>query len=435
MHISTAFLIFLILFVLMFILRMPIPMGMMTACAFYFMATGDFAGTKMVAQQTLKTFYTNYTIIAVPLFIFAANVMNAGDVTDKVFGFAKGFVGRFKGGLGHVNVLASLVFSGMTGSAIADASGLGKMEIDAMRAEGYDDGFACAITAASATIGPIFPPSIPMVIYSMLSGASVGALFMGGMVPGVLLSVALMGYVAVLAHKRNYPVSEKVNLMAFLQYTFKAIPAILTPVILLVGIYSGIMTPTEAGAVAGFYALIVAIFGYRVLKWDGFKQVLIDTVKGTGSVSIMIGAATTISYIVAKEHLAENVAKFILGFTDNKYVFLLIINISILILGMFIDTSVIQVVFVPIVLPLAKTFGIDLVHFGLVVIFNMMIGLSTPPFGMLLFITSGISGTPLKEVIKEIWAPLLTMILVLLIITYVPDVVLFLPRALMGYAG
>lgn len=433
MELSTALLVFLLIFVLIFVLRMPIPMGMMTACVFYFLVTGE--SPKMVAQQTLKTFYTNYTIIAVPLFIFAANVMNSGKVTDKVFGFAMGFVGRFKGGLGHVNVLASLVFSGMTGSAIADASGLGKMEIDAMRSEGYDDGFSCAITAASATIGPIFPPSIPMVIYSMLSGASVGALFMGGMVPGVLLAVALMIYIIIIAHKRNYPVSERVGIHEFLRYTFNAIPAILTPVILLVGIYTGIMTPTEAGAVAGLYALIVAVFGYRVLKWEGFKQVLIDTVKATGTTSIMIGAATTISYIVAKEQVATTVATWITGFTDNKYLFLLIVNIAILILGMFIDTSVIQVVFIPILLPLAKAFGIDLVHFGLVVIFNMMIGLSTPPFGMLLFITSGISGTPLKDVIKEIWWPIVTMLIVLGIITYIPDVVLFLPKLLMGYAG
>ena len=433
MNLSTALLIFLLIFVLIFILRMPIPMGMMTACVFYFLVSGE--SPKMVAQQTLKTFYTNYTIIAVPLFIFAANVMNSGKVTEKVFGFAMGFVGRFKGGLGHVNVLASLVFSGMTGSAIADASGLGKMEIDAMRAEGYDDGFSCAVTAASATIGPIFPPSIPMVIYSMLSGASVGALFMGGMVPGILLAIALMIYIMIVAHKRNYPISEKVNIKAFLKYTINAIPAILTPVILLVGIYTGVMTPTEAGAVAGLYALIVAVFGYRVLKWDGFKQVLIDTVKATGTTSIMIGAATTISYIVAKEQVATTVATWITGLTDNKYIFLLIVNISILILGMFIDTSVIQVVFIPILLPIAKAFGIDLVHFGLVVIFNMMIGLSTPPFGMLLFITSGISGTPLKDVIKEIWAPLVTMLLVLAVITYIPDVVLFLPKMLMGYVG
>lgn len=433
MDVSVALIVFLIIFILIFILKMPIPIGMMTACIFYFLVNGE--DVKMVGQQTLKTFYTNYTIIAVPLFIFAANVMNSGKVTEKVFGFAKGFVGRFKGGLGHVNVLASLVFSGMTGSAIADASGLGKMEIDAMREEGYDDGFSCAITAASATIGPVFPPSIPMVIYSMLSGASVGALFMGGMVPGVLLAIALMLYIAWVAHKRDYPQSDKINGRAFIKYTITAIPAILTPVILLVGIYTGIMTPTEAGAVAGLYALLVALFAYKILSFAGFKQVLLDTVKSTGSVSLMIGAATSISYIVAKEQIAVKLGDFILGITDNKYVFLLVINVSILILGMFIDTSVIQVVFIPIVLPLAKAFGIDMVHFGLVVVFNMMIGLSTPPFGMLLFITSGVSQTPLKEVIREIWFPLLTMLAVLVIITFIPDIVLFLPRVLLGYAG
>lgn len=433
MDVSVALIVFLIIFILIFILKMPIPIGMMTACIFYFLVNGE--DVKMVGQQTLKTFYTNYTIIAVPLFIFAANVMNSGKVTEKVFGFAKGFVGRFKGGLGHVNVLASLVFSGMTGSAIADASGLGKMEIDAMREEGYDDGFSCAITAASATIGPVFPPSIPMVIYSMLSGASVGALFMGGMVPGVLLAIALMLYIAWVAHKRDYPKSDKISGRAFIKYTITAIPAILTPVILLVGIYTGIMTPTEAGAVAGLYALLVALFAYKILSFAGFKQVLLDTVKSTGSVSLMIGAATSISYIVAKEQIAVKLGDFILGITDNKYVFLLVINVSILILGMFIDTSVIQVVFIPIVLPLAKAFGIDMVHFGLVVVFNMMIGLSTPPFGMLLFITSGVSQTPLKEVIREIWFPLLTMLAVLVIITFIPDIVLFLPRVLLGYAG
>jgi len=251
----------------------------------------------------------------------------------------------------------------------------------------------------------------------------------------VLLAVALMLYVAFVAHKRNYPVSARIRGMEFVKYTVTAIPAILTPVILLVGIYTGVMTPTEAGAVAGLYALLVAVFGYRVLKWDGLKQVLLETIKSTGSVSIMIGAATSISYIVAKEQLATKVASWMLGVTDNKMVFLLMINIVVLILGMFIDTSVIQVVFIPIVLPMAQAFGVDLVHFGLILVFNMMIGLSTPPFGMLNFITAGVSGTPLKEVIKEIWAPLIAMLVVLAVITYIPDVVLFLPRLLLGYGG
>lgn len=430
---SLPLIVFLIVFVLIFLLRMPIPLGLMTACCFYFIFRGS--GIETVGQQMLTTFYTNYTIIAVPLFIFAANVMNSGKITDKIFDFALGFVGRFKGGLGHVNVLASLVFAGMTGSAIADASGLGKMEIESMKNEGYDAGFSCAITSASAVIGPIFPPSIPMVIYAMYSGVSVGALFLGGMVPAIMLAIALMAYIVFIAHKRNYPVSKKMALMKFLTATLSAIPALLTPVILLAGIYTGVMTPTEAGAVAGLYALIVSIFIYRVLGWNELRNILKETVKGVGTCSLMIGAAACINYIAAREQVSTTIRDLILNTTNNPFVFLLIVNIAILVLGMFIDTSVIQSVFVPLMIPIATALGIDLLHFGLVCVFNMMVGLCTPPFGMLLFITSGISNTPLKDVIKEILLPLSAMLLVLVIITYIPDVVLFLPRVFMGYGG
>lgn len=430
---SWALIAFLVVFVLIFLLRMPIPQGLLTACIFYFIVSGD--PVKMVAQQTLKTFYTNYTIIAVPLFIFAANIMNTGKVTEKIYGFALGLVGRFRGGLGHVNILGSLVFAGMTGSAIADASGLGKMEIEHMRKEGYDDGFSCALTSASAVLGPTFPPSIPMVIYAMYSGASVGALFMGGIVPALMLTVALMIYVAYVATKRNYPRSTRMPLLQFAQYTLRALPALLTPVILLAGIYTGVMTPTEAGAVAGLYALLIAAFGYRMLGLRSLLQVLKETVAGVGVSALVIGSAACINYIMAREQIAVATADLILGMTQNPMVFLLIVNVAILILGMFIDTSVIQVVFVPLMIPIARQLGIDMVHFGLVVILNMMIGLCTPPFGMLLFITSGISGTPLTSVIKEIKWPLVVMLAVLVLVTYVPDLVLFFPRVLMGYTG
>ena len=430
---SLPLIVFMIVFVLIFLLRMQIPLGLMTACMFYFIVAGT--PIKMVGQQTLKTFYTNYTIIAVPLFIFAANVMNTGKVTDKIYGFALGLVGRFKGGLGHVNILGSLVFAGMTGSAIADASGLGKMEIEHMKKEGYDAGFSCAMTASSAVLGPTFPPSIPMVIYAMYSGVSVGALFLGGMIPALLLTAALMIYVAIIAQRRNYPTSVRMGFRKFLRSTFAAIPALLTPVVLLAGIYTGVMTPTEAGAVAGFYALVVAAVVYRMLGWQDLKNILKETVKGVGTVSLMIGAAACINYIVAVEQVSVNAANLITGLTQNKYLFLFIVNVAILILGMFIDTSVIQMVFVPLMIPIATALGIDLLHFGLVAIFNMMIGLCTPPFGMLLFITSGISATPLKDIVKEIWWPLAAMIAVLAIISYMPDVVLFLPRVFLHYGA
>lgn len=386
---------FLTVFILIFVLRMPIPTGMIAACLTYFILDGLLSGKglgamligssgslHLVAQKTIEQIFTNGTLIAVPLFIFAANIMNAGKITEYVFGVCKGLVGRFHGGLAHVNVLASLVFSGMTGSAVADASGLGKMEIDAMRAEGYDDGFSCAITAASATIGPIFPPSIPMVIYAMLTNASVGALFMAGMVPGVLLALALCVYIFFVARKRNYPKDAPPKLGPYLRYLLRALPAMLTPVILLVGIYTGVMTPTEAGAIAGLYALVVAVLGYRVLKWDGLKQVLIDTVKSTGSVSIMVGAASAISFIFAKEQIGTMLGSWLLTVAGNKYVFLLLVNLIILVLGMFVDTSVIQLVMIPILWPVANALGINIIHFGLVIVFNMMVGLSTPPFGI-----------------------------------------------------
>ena len=417
-----------IVFVLIFILKMPISLGMLAAGLYYFL----FSGLKLtlVANQVMNQLYSNYVLIAVPLFIFTANIMNSGKITAMVFRFANALVGKRSGGLGHVNIVASVIFSGMTGSAIADASGLGKMEIAAMREAGYDDGFSCAITAASATIGPIFPPSIPLVIYAMFSNTSVGELFLGGTLPGLLIAFALGIYVMIVSKKRQYPRGEQMPLRDFIAFALQSLPSLLTPVILLLGIYTGVMTPTEAGAVAGLYAILISIFTYRSLGFDDFKKVVFDTVKDTGGVSLMVGAAAVISFIVAKEQIGVSLGHFVLGLTDNKYIFLIIVNIMILILGMFIDTSCIQLIFVPILIPLASALGIDLVHFGVMVTLNMMIGLSTPPFGMLLFITSNISGTPLKEVINEIWFPLLAMLIVLIVVTFIPESVLLIPSLL-----
>ena len=416
----------LIIFILIFILKMPISIGMLSASATYFLLSGT--NLNSVANHVMNTYYTNYVIIAVPLFIFTANIMNSGKITDMVFKFANCLCGNRRGALGHVNVVASLIFSGMTGSAVADASGLGKMEIAAMRKAGYDDGFSCAITAASATIGPIFPPSIPLVMYAMLSGTSIGALFMGGIVPALLVAIGLMIYITIIAKKRNYPREEKVTLKVALALTLTAIPALMTPVILLIGIYTGIMTPTEAGAVAAIYAIIISIFIYKGMGWQELLKIIKETIKDTGSVSLMVGAASVISFIVAKEQIATQIGLFVMALTDNKIIFLLLVNVVILILGMFIDTSTIQLVFVPIMIPLAIAYDINLIHFGLIVTLNMMIGLSTPPFGMLLFITSSISDTPLKNVMKEIKWPIIAMLIVLLIITFVPETVLFFPN-------
>jgi len=418
--------VFLIGFALIFVLRVPIAFGMMLTSIAYFMVKG--LSLMLVAEKILTNLFSGYILMAVPLFVFTANVMNSGKVTEMVFRFANTVVGNVRGGLGHVNVLASLIFSGMTGSAVADASGLGIMEIDAMRKHGYDDGFSCAITAASATIGPIFPPSIPMIFYSMLSGASIGKLFMGGMVPGVLIAIALMIYIAYIAKKRNYPRGEKYTLRQFLSNTLIALPALFTPVLLLIGIYTGVMTPTEAGAMAAFYAILISVFAYRAMGAAQLWEAIVDTVRTAGVLAIIVGASYTFSYIIALEHIPDVVAKVLLSIAPNKYVFLLFVNILFMLLGCFIDTSAIMLVFVPMVLPTVNAFGIDLVHFGVVIVLNMMIGLSTPPYGVLLFIVSGISNTPLRSVIKEILPMIVAMLIVLAVLTYVPSIILFIPN-------
>lgn len=426
---NIALIVFLLCFALIFLIRIPIAPGMLMASIFYFaIAQGPAVDISMAATQFLTNMNSKFVLIAVPLFVFMAEVMNSGKVTDMIFQFANAIIGQKRGALGHVNVVASIIFSGMTGSALADASGLGMMEIKAMNDHGYEKGFSSAITAASATIGPIFPPSIPMIFYSMLSGASIGALFIGGMAPGILIGLALMGYIAVIARVRDYPRGEKLMLRDILVITGKAFPALLSIVVLLGGIYTGIVTPTEAGALAALYAIVISFLVYKAMGVKDLIQVIMKTVKTTGTLSLLVGTAYAFSYIVAIEHIPDIVAVWLLTVTENKYILLLLINIVFLVLGMFIDTMCITLVFIPIVLPLVNALGIDLVHFGVMITLNMMIGLSTPPFGMLLFIVSGISDTPLKDVIKEILPMLIVLLGVLFFVTFFPPIVTFLPQ-------
>lgn len=281
-----------------------------------------------------------------------------------MFAFCNGLLGKLKGGTAQVNVLLSLIFSGMTGSAIADASGIGTMEIEQMKREGYDAPFSAAITAASATIGPIFPPSIPMIIYAMLSGASVGQLFIGGVVPGVMLAVVLAIYVGIISYKRNYPAGVIMTGREFGKATLKALPALLTVVILLGGIYTGVCTPTEAGALASAYALIISTFVYRTMGWKKLWHIIKVSAANTATLALLTGTSMLFSYIVSREQVAQVIAQAVMSITDNKYIFLLIVNIVFLFLGAVMDVSTIQLVFVPMILPLVKLMGIDLVHFG-----------------------------------------------------------------------
>ncbi len=410
-----------------FIIRMPISFSMMAASIAYFLVANP---NRLNSIYTVITgnMIAGFTMLAAPLFVFMANVLNESEVTDKMFNFCNGLLGRMKGGTAQVNVFISLIFSGMTGSAIADASGIGLMEIEQMKKEGYDAEFSCAITAASATVGPIFPPSIPMVIYGMLSGASVGKLFMGGMVPGVLLALMLMVYCFFLSKKRNYPSGVVMTLREFGRATLIALPALLTVVLLLGGIYGGVCTPTEAGALASAYALLIGFLVYRSLGWERLKTILRKTAANTATLALLCGTAYVFSFIVALEKVPATVATFVTGICPNKEIFLLVVNIVFLLLGCVLDVSTIQLVFVPMVLPLVNAFNIDLIHFGVVICLNMMIGLSTPPFGMLLFIVAGLGKTKIAGVIREIVPMVLIMIVLLFLCTYIPNIVMFLPN-------
>ena len=420
------------LFAIMFIFGYPIIFSISVPSMIYVILAK--ISPAVIVDSMVIGFEKQFVLLAVPLFILAAKIMNEGMITERIFSFANKMVGSLKGGLGHVNVLASVIFSGMTGSAIADASGLGLIEIKAMNDAGFDPEFSCAVTSASATIGPIIPPSIPMVIYSMISGASLGHLFIGGIIPGLFLGLAMMLYIAYISHKRNYPAGKAFNLQNLIKTFFKAFFPLLTPVILLWGIYGGVFTPTEAAAATVFYALILSVVGYRVL---GFKKLIIifkESALSTGYVSAMVAAALVFSYIVSREQLPVALTNFVMnsGIITNKYMYLLFVNIFLLLLGCIMDPIVGELIVMPILIPIAIFFEIDLIHLGVISVLNAMIGLSTPPYGENLFIVSALSGVPLGGIIREMWPFLAVLIGVLLACTYIPGIVLWLPK-LAGY--
>ena len=344
-------------------------------------------------------------------------------------------VGRFKGGLGHVNVVASLIFSGMSGSAVADAAGIGKIIISMMTRDGrYSRGYAAAITAASATIGPIIPPSIPMVLYALISNASIGALFLAGILPGLIMGVVLMAMNGYLAHKRGFAVEAPVTLRELPRITANAFPALLMPVILLYGIYGGITTPTEAAAVAAFYALILAAVFYRAVSFKALYQVFVDSARSSASVGIVIGGAFILNYIVITEQIPQSISSTLDGANIGPLTFLIMVNVLILLLGCVLDATTIILVIVPLFIPTCQALGIDLVHFGVLVVVNSMIGLITPPYGILLFVINAVTDIPLREIIAEIWLFLAVLIAALVVMMLSPDMVLWLPR-MFGYQG
>ncbi|MGA1127649.1 MAG: TRAP transporter large permease, partial [bacterium] len=329
----------------------------------------------LAAEQIIQGLYESFVLLAVPLFIVAANIMNAGTVSDRLLQFCVALVGRFRGGLGHVNVVASIIFSGMSGSAIADAAGIGKVIIEMMtKGNRYTPGFAAAITAASATIGPIIPPSIPMVLYSLVSDASIGYLFLGGIIPGLLMGLVLMVMIVYKAKTLNLEAETPVPLRELPQVTLRAFPALMLPVILLFGIYGGATTPTEAAAVAAAYALILTAFFYRSLNWKGLYQILLESARSSAAVGLVIGGALILNYIVASENIPNQLAGVLKEVDIDPLMFLLGINLLLLLLGCVLDATTLILVVIPLFIPSCRALGIDLVHFGVVVVVNSMIG-------------------------------------------------------------
>src|SRR6266849_8140383 len=413
---SAAFALMLVVFVGISLLRGPIGLAMIAGGIAYLGATGQDMG--LAAEQILNSLFGSFVLIAVPMFIFAANVMNCGTLSERLYGLAHAIMGRFRGGLAHVNVLASVIFAGMSCSAIADAVGPGMVEIEMMCKDNrYSRPFAVAVSAASATIGPIIPPSIPMVLYALVSGASVGALFIGGIVPGLLMAVAMMLVIVWIGRRRNFPMEAPVPWREIPRIFLRTLLPLLMPVVLLGGIYSGVFTPTEAAAVAALYALVLALFVYRALDWKGLVSVVADSARSTAVVGIIICGACLFNYVLATEQMPARLAGWFLSLDLGPLGFLIVANLVFLVLGCLLDTTTLLLVLVPLVLPVARAVGVDLVHFGVVIVVNMM---------------SGLIGTPVKAIVRELVPFILALIAVLFLITFVPSLVLALPE-LAGY--
>ena len=418
--------IFFITFVILLLIGVPISISI-GASAVLGCLVLDYP--MMVIGQKMVTGIDSYLLIAIPLFILAGNLMNAGKITDKIFSFAKELVGWIPGGLGHANVVASIIFAGMSGSAAADAGGLGTIEMEAMTKNGYDEDFSGAVTAASSVIGPIFPPSIPLIIYGATASVSVAKLFMGGVLPGLLMGVALMVLVFLFAIKYKFE-RHPFRMAALVRQFFGSILSLITPLIILAGFTTGWFTPTEASSIAVAYSLIIALIVYRTMDWKTFTDCLLESAITSANTLFIIGTSTLFTYVLVKEGASAEIASFILGISQNPAVILLIINVVLLILGMFMEPGAILTLMLPVLLPIVKDLNIDLVHFGVVMVLNLMIGQVTPPFGVCLFIISDVAKIKLDRLYKSILPFLIPLVVVLLMCTYIPGIVTYLPSIL-----
>jgi len=414
---------------------LPIFLSLFAASWVYIITNPDIS--VMVAAQKMISAPDSFTLLAVPFFLFAGQLMNSGGVTKRIFGFAESLVGHFRGGLGYVNVLASMLFAGMSGSASADAGGLGTVEIQAMRDAGYDDNFTIGVTASSSLIGPIIPPSVPFVIFGAIANVSVGGLFIGGIIPGIIMATTLFIMIFFVARKRGYASTPmppfKIHVKNVLVSFKKAFFAMLTPFIIIGGIWLGFFTPTEAALVSIVYALIVTIYVYRDQKWKNIPPIIVDVVRIVPRAILIVGAANLFGWIMNYEKVDEILMKLLFSITTNKYIILIIINLILFVMGMFLEVISAIMLFLPILQPIVAVLGIHPIHLGVVMVLNLMIGLLTPPVGFVLYMLSIVSKVPVQQVIKYVFPWIIPLIISLFLITFIPDLVMFLPR-LLGFA-
>jgi tripartite ATP-independent transporter DctM subunit len=367
----------------------------------------------------------SFPLLAIPFFIMAGSLMNSAGITTRIYDFAVALVGWLKGGLGHVNVVGSVIFAGMSGTAVADAGGLGNIEIKAMRDHGYPVEFAVGITGASSTIGPIIPPSLPLVIYGVMANASIGQLFAAGLIPGLFMAATIMVMIAYYARVRGYHADASFRL-AVLWYTFRrALLPLLTPVLLIGGMTTGAFTPTEAAIAATFYAMILGLFVYRTLTWRGLIKVSMETAETTAIILLIVAGASIFGYLITTTRVTDEV---VLSITDEPWVVLLLVNIFLLIVGCFMETIAAITILVPVLLPLMEKIGVDPVHFGLIMVLNLMIGLLTPPVGMVLYILARVANISFERATKACAPFLIPLLFTLALVTYWSDMVLWLPR-------
>jgi len=417
----------LLLFALLFgllIIGVPVAVALGLSSLVFILTNGM---PSVIVLHNMVNGVNSFPLIAIPFFILAGHLMNTAGITTKIFNFARAMVGWMHGGLGHVNVGASVVFAGMSGAAVADAGGLGNIEIKAMRDSGYDTDFSVGITAASSTIGPIIPPSLPLVIYGVVADTSIGQLFAAGLIPGLLMAFALMIMVAWFAKRRNYPRDERFQLSVFWRAFVDAILPLMTPIIIVGGIVTGIFTPTEAAVAAVAYSMFLGLVIYRTLNWKSMLRVSTDTIEMTASILLIVAASAIFGWILTANQVANQFADVLLGFTDNKIAILLIITFLVLIIGCFMETIAAITILVPVLLPVAVQIGIDPVHFGIILILNLMLGLLTPPVGMVLFVLSKVSNVPFERCVVATAPFLIPLVVVLLVLTFVPAFSMWLP--------